>query len=93
MTTLNDPQLQVDRDDYPLYFFFGVIPEEDTELVVLGLPVAPAHVANQTASDMGTPSLSKESNTATVYKGLVFRSKDAVLESMKQPSPPPQQQP
>ena len=37
MTTLNDPQLQVNPEDYALYKFFGTIPEEDYTLSVFGL--------------------------------------------------------
>lgn len=38
MTTLNDPSLQVDKDNFPIYFFFGKIPNEDNNVAIFGLP-------------------------------------------------------
>jgi hypothetical protein len=38
LTTLNDPQLQVNRDEFPIFLFFGRIPEEDYAISVFGLP-------------------------------------------------------
>lgn len=36
MTTLNDPNLQVSPDDFPIFQFFSKIPEEDMALSVFG---------------------------------------------------------
>lgn len=38
MTVLDDPTMQCSRDSYPLYLFFGKVPDDDVVVAIFGLP-------------------------------------------------------
>lgn len=36
MTAMETPEMQCNRDDFPLYLFFGKIPDEDSTVAIYG---------------------------------------------------------
>ena len=68
LTTLDNPRLQRDVEEFPILQFFARIPEGDMKLAVYGLPVPGVRAAD------GRP----------VYEGLVLRSLDVSPDQQNQ---------